>query len=107
MNTMTPTNTTHPPKPDPAAIVKAFSHASAARIRYKLGSVSYHLLAILASGPPVTLTALSKTLKIKTAGVTGLADSLEDKGFATRVHSSTDRRSITLEITEAGRAVFA
>ncbi|GAB6930993.1 hypothetical protein JCM10914A_49760 [Paenibacillus sp. JCM 10914] len=52
------------------------------------------------------LGELAEQLDFTSGAVTALCDKLETHGFAVRRRSKTDRRSIVLEITEAGREML-
>ncbi|RZS41061.1 DNA-binding MarR family transcriptional regulator [Herbihabitans rhizosphaerae] len=47
---------------------------------------------------------LAAALRVAPATMTGRLDTLEERGFVTRGHSSTDRRRVDVELTPAGRA---
>lgn len=59
------------------------------------------------AGPPFTLTpgALSKTLLLSPAGMTGRLDRLEAAGFARREPDPDDRRSSRVVLSDEGRAL--
>jgi len=60
------------------------------------------LLAVLADGPPVTMTALSKALHVSPRNITTLVDALEHEQLVKRVNHPTDRRATIIELTERG-----
>jgi DNA-binding MarR family transcriptional regulator len=60
------------------------------------------LLAVLADGPAVTMTALSKTLHVSPRNITTLVDALEAEHLVRRVAHPTDRRATNVELTERG-----
>lgn len=53
----------------------------------------------------LTPKQLAELLTTDNAGVTRLVDRLEAKGLVTRKASTSDRRSVTLRLTPAGRAL--
>lgn len=63
-----------------------------------------HLLIYLrAAGSDLKrLSVLASAIGLTGAGLTGLADQLEDKGLADRVFQRQDRRSICLTLTPKG-----
>lgn len=63
------------------------------------------LLAVLADGPPVTMTALSKSLHVSPRNITTLVDALETEGLVRRVSHPSDRRATIIELTERGSAL--
>jgi DNA-binding MarR family transcriptional regulator len=71
---------------------------------YNIGLTALELLLTLAEREELPMTTLADDLGISTAGVTSTADSLAKKGMVRRAHSSIDRRSINLALTELGRA---
>jgi DNA-binding MarR family transcriptional regulator len=54
---------------------------------------------------PISPHEVSERLVVTRATVTGLLDSLERKGYATRKPHPTDRRMLLVEITDEGRRV--
>jgi DNA-binding MarR family transcriptional regulator len=60
------------------------------------------LLAVLANGPAVTMTALSKALHVSPRNITTLVDALEQENLVKRVNHPTDRRATIIELTERG-----
>ena len=53
----------------------------------------------------VTTPRMLVTDKICAASITGIADKLIKLGFVNRERSATDRRSVSLNITERGRVL--
>jgi DNA-binding MarR family transcriptional regulator len=70
----------------------------------KLGQAQLQVLAHLAAHGETTLGHLAERLGITTAGLTGVADTLEARGYALRIKSTTDRRTYLLRLTDAGAA---
>jgi len=64
------------------------------------------LLALREYGP-LTATRLAATVFLSPSTVVGIVDRLEEKGLATRVRSTLDRRQVRIELTEAGRRLLA
>lgn len=60
------------------------------------------LLAVLADGPAVTMTSLSKALHVSPRNITTLVDALEAEGLVRRVNHPTDRRATIIELTDRG-----
>jgi DNA-binding MarR family transcriptional regulator len=60
------------------------------------------LLAVLADGPPVTMTTLSKALHVSPRNITTLVDALEAESLVRRVSHPSDRRATIIELTERG-----
>lgn len=61
------------------------------------------LLALYRYGP-ASLSKLAERILVKPGTITGIIDRLEAKGLAVRNRSFTDRRVITIELTNMGRA---
>jgi len=51
----------------------------------------------------INLSKLTKQLNLNNSAVTGIIDRLESKGFVKRIKKGTDRRTIYIELTEAGQ----
>jgi DNA-binding MarR family transcriptional regulator len=54
---------------------------------------------------PMTSATLSSHLVLSPSTIVGIVDRLQEKGWVTRHRSTTDRRRILLDVTEAGRSV--
>ncbi len=67
----------------------------------------FDLLAQLARAPEgVTLGELSRRMMVSNGNVTGLIERLVADGLVTRTPRPTDRRTVTVQLTEAGRREF-
>ena len=64
------------------------------------------LLGILRDHGPMSPSVLSERLIVTRATVTGVVDSLEQRGFVRRSANPVDRRSLVVEITPAGLEVL-
>jgi DNA-binding MarR family transcriptional regulator len=62
------------------------------------------LLGVLRDRRP-TMHELARLLELDKSSVTGLVDRAQRRGLVARVPSDTDRRSVRVELTEAGRAL--
>jgi DNA-binding MarR family transcriptional regulator len=60
------------------------------------------LLALLDNGP-ISPSQIARKIMVESSTVTGIIDRLEQKGLVARTRVSTDRRVITVELTEPGR----
>ena len=65
----------------------------------------YCLLGILAVQKHLSMTEISERMGHTTAAATGLVDRLERLGHVRRIHGSSDRRKILVQITASGAAV--
>ena len=75
--------------------------------RHELGVGDFDVLAALRrSGPPFVLRPidLARTLMLSPAGMTGRLDRLEQAGWIARRLDREDRRSMLVELTDAGLA---
>ena len=75
----------------------------------ELSYVQFQLLATLGDSPSGSrrMTDLADGVVYSRSGLTYQAQTLEKRGLVTRAASVEDERSITVTITEAGRAVLA
>jgi DNA-binding MarR family transcriptional regulator len=60
------------------------------------------LLAVLADGQEMTMTALSRALHVSPRNITTLVDALESEKLVRRVNHPTDRRATIIELTDGG-----
>jgi DNA-binding MarR family transcriptional regulator len=77
--------------------------------RHQLDAGEYDVLAALCrSGPDyrLTPTELYRSVLVSSATMTERLDRLERRGLITRRPAGRDRRSVLVELTPAGRAVF-
>lgn len=70
-----------------------------------LSSVQWGVLKALFDGRAKTPTALCRIVLSDSGAMTRLLDSLENRGLIQRVRSASDRRSVDLALTDAGRAI--
>jgi DNA-binding MarR family transcriptional regulator len=76
------------------------------RMLRELGLTSQEAALLMhAAGGRRTPTDLAADLGTDTAGMTRLLDRVEALGLARRVRHPADRRSVTVELTDAGRAL--
>lgn len=71
-----------------------------------IGSTTYSLLRNLYETGPMPMAELASLILVTPGWLTGLVDSLEQKGLVERVRNLDDRRIIDLRITESGRELF-
>ncbi len=72
----------------------------------KLSSGTLAVLNIIHGPKPVKIGEIATHLQVTSSAATGLADRLDDLGFAIRRHDAQDRRVIWVEITPAGRSAI-
>ncbi len=63
-------------------------------------------LSTIARIGPTTPTTISRTVHLSQGTVTGILQRLEKRELVRRTRGSADRRTVTIEITDAGRAVL-
>jgi DNA-binding MarR family transcriptional regulator len=71
-----------------------------------LTSAQWGVVVSLAEGVASTPAELSRILDYDPGAMTRLIDRLEKKDIVRRTRSTDDRRSVSLELTERGRALF-
>lgn len=70
-----------------------------------LSSAQYRMLFQLADGAEAS-TMLARKLEVSAPSVTAVVDGLVNRGLIIRSHSELDRRTVSLELTDEGRAVL-
>jgi DNA-binding MarR family transcriptional regulator len=76
--------------------------------RYGIGRPEFDVLATLRrSGPPYRLSpgALAGSMMLSSGGTTARLDRLERAGLVERIPSPSDRRSVLVRLTDAGREI--
>jgi len=107
--------TTRQPLPSPAAVFRAIILASKRMPHFfdealdplGLNLTEFHVLQTLAKSGPTPMARLGDGALVTRAAVTAIADELEDRGLVRRVRGSGDRRVINVQMTPAGRKLFA
>lgn len=64
------------------------------------------MAALWRRGEGVSMSELSRMLLVSNGNATAVVDRLERDGFARRIPSETDRRTIFVSLTPAGKAAF-
>jgi DNA-binding MarR family transcriptional regulator len=70
---------------------------------YNISSAQLNCLLTLHENGPLSPSHIAKYIMVNSSTVTGIIDRLEKKGLVRRLRISTDRRKITIELTESGR----
>lgn len=65
-----------------------------------------HTLEILGHSPPLRMKELAAKMGVTTGTLTVTVDRLEKRGLVARAPNESDRRSVMVELTDSGRAVF-
>lgn len=73
---------------------------------YDLTHQDFHVLATLRNSGSRTPGALAKYSELSTGAMTSRLDKLEREGLIRRVPSPDDRRSVVVELTDAGRKKY-
>jgi DNA-binding MarR family transcriptional regulator len=69
-----------------------------------ISSTQLHVLFMLMSDGPSTMSNLAESLNVSLPNVTGLIDRMVEHGLVERGRDSDDRRVVTVSTTAAGRA---
>jgi DNA-binding MarR family transcriptional regulator len=69
-----------------------------------VSSTQLHVLFMLLSDGPTTMSRLAEALDVSLPNVTGLVDRMVEHGLVVRGRDSDDRRVVTVSPTEAGKA---
>ena len=67
----------------------------------------YSVMTVIGANPGLRQMAVAKRLGIERARLVHLLDSLEERGFVSRIPSATDRRSHALHLTGRGKTALA
>ncbi len=70
--------------------------------KHQVSSAQLNCLLALYENGPLSSSQIARHIFVKPSTVTGIIDRLEQKGLARRTRQSTDRRVITIELTESG-----
>lgn len=73
---------------------------------YDLTTQDFHVLGLLRNSGAKTPGQLAKYTELSTGAVTSRLDKLEREGLLSRVPAPDDRRSVVVELTDAGRAKY-
>jgi DNA-binding MarR family transcriptional regulator len=86
----------------PRERVGAFRHW----LRGSLSLIHLHVLTVLESEGPLSMSKLADALDVSVASVTGIVDRMEERGLVERRRETGDRRIVLVHATDAGDAVF-
>jgi MarR family transcriptional regulator, lower aerobic nicotinate degradation pathway regulator len=73
---------------------------------HRISVIQTRLLGVLRDRTP-TMNELATLLGLDKSSATGLVDRAERRGLVTRVPSSSDRRVVLVDLTDAGRALVS
>lgn len=70
---------------------------------YSITAAQLNCLVALDENAPMPPSQIAKLIMVKSSTVTGIVDRLEIKGLVVRTRSSSDRRVINIDLTDAGK----
>jgi DNA-binding MarR family transcriptional regulator len=87
--------------------LKRTFHQIVSRQAEKAGitAIQFYALSALREQPELGMSELAEQLHLGNSSLSGVIDRMEKAGYVERKRSSTDRRSVTLHLTEEGREV--
>lgn len=71
-----------------------------------LRAIELYVLLYIAQRGPQKMSELAQTFSMTRSNITFLIDSIEEKGFVTRIRSDEDRRVIMIDLTEKGKGIY-
>lgn len=72
---------------------------------YNVSAAQLNCLLALHENGSLPPSQIAKHILVNSSTVTGIIDRLEDKGLVKRVRKSSDRRVVTIELTETGKVL--
>lgn len=75
-------------------------------LKVSLSLVHLHVLTVLESDGPLSMSKLAEALDVSVASATGIVDRMEQRGMVERRREGDDRRVVLVHPTDAGDAVF-
>lgn len=75
-------------------------------LKVSLSLVHLHVLTVLESDGPLSMSHLAEALDVSVASATGIIDRMEQRGLVERRREREDRRVVLVHPTDAGAAVF-
>lgn len=72
---------------------------------YNVSSAQLNCLLILHESGPLSLSQIAKLMMVNSSTITGIIDRLEQKDLVKRMRISTDRRIITIELSNNGKVL--
>jgi DNA-binding MarR family transcriptional regulator len=75
-------------------------------LKVSLSLVHLHVLTVLESDGPLSMSHLAEALDVSVASATGIIDRMEQRGLVERRREGEDRRVVLVHPTDAGDAVF-
>lgn len=101
--------------PSPSAVFRSMNQASKKWPHYfdkafgvpDLRLTEFAVLQQLSESGPTPMVRLSDENLVTKAAVTAIIDAMETKGLVRRVRDSSDRRVVNIQMTPAGKKLFA
>jgi DNA-binding MarR family transcriptional regulator len=75
-------------------------------LKVSLSLVHLHVLTVLESDGPLSMSHLAEALDVSVASATGIVDRMEQRGLVERRREEDDRRVVLVHPTDAGDSVF-
>ena len=73
--------------------------------KYQVSASQLNCLLALYENGPLPPSQIARHIMVKSSTVTGIIDRLEQKGLVQRTRTSSDRRVITIELTDSGTSL--
>lgn len=80
-------------------------HNKSLNRRFQVSQPQLSCILALDEYGPMSSSALARYILVQPSTMTGIIDRLEQKGLVARQRSNADRRVVTIELTELGRAL--
>jgi DNA-binding MarR family transcriptional regulator len=80
-------------------------HNKSLNRRFQVSQPQLSCLLVLDEYGPMLSSALARYILVQPSTMTGIIDRLEQKGLVSRRRSDTDRRGVTIHLTDPGRAL--
>ncbi len=85
---------------------KLSAHAHSIVVEFDLTPPQFHALLFCRRKDNPSMKNLCQHLYLTSATVTGIVDRLEEKGLVSRVRDLVDRRSVKVQVTDAGEELL-
>ena len=72
---------------------------------YNISSAQLNCLLTLHETGPLPPSQIAKSMMVNSSTITGIIDRLEQKGLVKRMRISSDRRVITVDLTQSGKVL--
>jgi len=89
------------------AQLRLYEDLHATLSRWQMTPARFSALTVIGANPGMKATTLADVLGIARSGVVVLLNGLQGMGYVTRSAPDSDRRTVALDLTPAGRAALA